>query len=434
MNKRLLKTLAVSILSIASLAACGETSSTNKNTSTGDAKVTDNTTTSSTTDNQSTQHTLVHQYYGEDTEYANYGFAYTYYLNLYSDGQLDGYGYKFYSLDTTEAANNTNYQQWFTGKWGKAKDDDDEDCYKLVVSYVDGLKSMAGQAMSGKYNYIVYENGSKLTKIDGFNVPLGMSGRSVVLNYNENTFYTSGDDFISKTVYKFIEPTSYAALFEDVDNKERIYLNADNTGYYYGAATDPKTNTLGYYPKQEVTWAYAEGKLYVTIDSKREVTIDGKKGTLVWEETLQGDYKTNHNFACNDISSLTSKESGGDTDSGSTYETNTLYFTYNYMPSYHLSSTFHANQAIWTAALGSAVTSTYTNTESTDQLMVFTNDDTTSAATFTLAKNGTFTFSNTLAGNVITKTGTFTWANYKFTFTTTDGSVETTTTSIYTGK
>ncbi len=436
MKIKFVKTFALSLLAIASLAACsnGTKDSSSKATDTT-SQTTQNQNSNSTTKNDQAEHTLVHQYYGQDTEYANYGFAYTYYLNIYADGQLDGYGYRFYSLDTTQASQNSNFKQWFTGKWAKSKDDNDEECLRLVVKYVDGLTSMAGQAMSGTYNYEVYEQNGKLTKIDNFNVPLGMSGRTVTLKYNDSStgFFTSQDDFISKTVYKFVEPESYAALFEDTANKDRLYLYSDNTGDYYGAATNPKDSKIGYYPKQEITWSYIDGKLYITVDKKREVTIEDKKGTLAWEETLQGDYKNQHNFVCNDISSLTGKESGKE-DSSATYSANTLYFTYDYMPSYHLSATFHADQAVWTTALGSAVTSTYTNQESTDTLLSFTNDDSSSNATFILAKNGTFAFNVSLAGNAISKTGTFTWGNYKFTFTTTDGSVETVSTTIYTGK
>ncbi len=433
MKTKTVKTFALSLLALFSLVACGnETKDSSAKKSDATDKTTEKENGNSTTKNEEAEHTLVHQYYGQDTEYANYGFAYTYYLNIYADGQLDGYGYRFYSLDTTEASKNSNFQKWFTGKWAKSKDDNDEECLRLVVKYVDGLKSMAGQAMSGTYNYEVYEQNGKLTKIDNFNVPLGMSGRSVTLKYNDSAFFTTQDEFISKTVYKFVEPEKYEALFEDTANKDRLYLFSDNTGYYYGAATNPKDSKVGYYPKQEISWSYSEGKLYITVDKKREVTIQDKKGTLAWEETLQGDYKNQHNFVCNDVSSLTDKESGK--EDSSTYSANTLYFTYDYMPSYHLSATFHAEQSVWTTALGSAVTSTYTNSDSTETLLSFTNDDSSSNATFVLAKNGTFAFNVTLAGNAISKTGTFTWGNYKFTFTTTDNSVETVSTSIYTGK
>jgi hypothetical protein len=429
MKRKFMKTLAVSILAIAGLASCGGNADSTQNKTSTAPTSTQTSQNAGTSSTETKQHTLKYQYTGENTEYANYGFAYTFYLNLYEDGKIDGYGYKFYSLDTTEAANNSNYAQWFTGSWGKSKDDNDEECLRLVVNYVDGLKSMAGQAISGKYNYEVYEKNGKLTKIDNFNVPLGMSGRTLTLEYNSGDFYTSGDDFIAKTVYKFTAPTSYAALFEDTTNHDRIYLYEDNTGYYYGAATDPKTNTLGYYPKQEVTWSYTDSKLYVSIDSKREVTISGTTGTLAWEEALTSTYTTSHNFSCSDISKLTSKESGGSETSA--YAKNTLYFTYNYYPTYHLSATFHSEQASWTAALGSAVTGEYTATESTDTLLDFVNDDTSSSATFTLKKNGTFAFHNTLAGNEINMTGIFTWAHYAFTFTTTaGGSVDPVTTSI----
>lgn len=94
------------------------------------------------------------------------------------------------------------------------------------------------------------------------------------------------------------------------------------------------------------------------------------------------------------------------------------------MPSYHLSSKFFAKAATWSVVTG------FTASESTDELFSFTNEDATSKATFKLLKNGTFQFHNTLAGNDIDKTGTFVFANYAFTFTTTDDSVEPVTTSI----
>lgn len=410
--------LAVSLFSVLAVTACS-----GKNDSTGtkgsdNASISQKESVSSTAPNQ--QHTLKYQYVGENTEYASYGFAYTYYLNLYEDGTLDGYGYKFYSLDTTAAAENQNFSKWFEGKWGKAKDDDGEDCLKLVVSYVSGLTSMAGQAISGKFNYYTYENGTGLDAINDFSVPLGMSGRNVRLEYNTKTFYKTSDEFIKGTVYHFEEPTTYAALFTDTKNSDRIYLFADNTGYYYGASKNPADdNAIGYYPKQEVSWSYQSNVLKVNIGGDKEVTIEGKKGTLAWEETLQGSYKNEHSFVCEDVSSLTAADSG-ETKQDS-YPQGTLYFTYEYYPSYHLSATFYSPVAEWMAGIGGDATKAYVPVSGNEEnLFAFHNKDENSKATFTLLKNGTFKFHNSFgADKNFDFTGTFAYeGHYKFTFTT----------------
>ena len=95
------------------------------------------------------------------------------------------------------------------------------------------------------------------------------------------------------------------------------------------------------------------------------------------------------------------------------------------MPSYSLSSKFFAKTSTWMV-----VNSWAKDEASTDELFAFTNEDSNSQATFVLLKNGSFKFHNTLAGNAIDKVGTFEFANYMFTFTTTDGSVETVSTDI----
>lgn len=424
--KKIMMFALTSLFSI-SLASCGENSSkTSVASNSTNTQATDKTTDSDTTPKEKT---ISYQFAGQDTSMASYGFAYSYYLNLYSDGKIDGYGYKMYSLNTDSAETNTDYTQWFTGSWKTGVDDNDDPALKAVVKYVEGLKSATGEALSGSFNYnISFASDNKTPlAISQFSIPIGLSGRQVTLEYNA-TPYATGDAFIAATVYKFVEPTGYKAYFEDVDNKDRIYLLAKGKGNYYGAVLKEDKSLKGYYPKEEVTWSYSNNELSITISgAKHVVTIaSDNKGTMEWEETIYGDYKTKHNFACADVSSLTTEEVKSD---AVTYPKGTIYFTYNYYPSYSLKCTFSAGYQVWATAIGD-VSKAYTNTNSEEELFAFTNDDSSPNATFKLYKNGTFKFHNAFGSQNIDFDGTFTYASYKFTFTTNNNDVEVTETSI----
>lgn len=368
-------------------------------------------------------HSIKYQYIGTNTEMADYGFAYSIYLNLYADGTLDGGSYDIYSLNTEDAATNKNLRKWYSGKWRLGKDDNDDQAITAVVNYVEGVKYMTGDPATGKQNLTISfaSDGKTPLNLSQFNVPLGISGRAMEMTYNP-TPYKDLNAFISATMYQFEAPAGAKATFDDTGNKERLYFLPEGKGKYFGAVLKEDKTLKGYYPKTSFTWGYSQANgLTVTLGgTTRKVEIEGKKGTLSYEETIYGDYKTKHNFVCEDVTPLTGEE----TSSTVTYEKGTIYFTYNYLPSYHLSAKFFAKASAW------AVVNGWTKSESTDELFSFTNQDSTSKATFKLLKNGTFQFHNTLAGNNIDKTGTFVFANYAFTFTTTDGSVEPVSTSI----
>lgn len=376
-----------------------------------------------------TEKEIKYQFTGSNTEMASYGFAYSYYLNIYTDGTLDGYGYEMYSLDTTDAATNTKLHKWYDGKWAATKDDDDNEAIRAVVNYVDGLAGATGESIKGKQEVVIsYQSDGKTPlNLTNFNIPIGISGRSVSMTYMA-TPYATANDFIKGTVYQFKEPTDSLAYFEDTVTKERIYCFAEGKGDYYGARLKEDNSLLGYYPKSAASWSYTSNKLTLTLSgSAHEVTLEGTKGTVAWEEAIYGDYKSTYNFVCNDVSKLIAGETKSDTPA---YAQGSVYFTYNYLKSYGQSCTFYANYATWSTATGSA-TAAYVPVEgNTETLLSFTNADANSNGTFVLKKNGTFAFAITLAGNAISKEGTFAFANYTFTFTTTDGSVEVTKTSI----
>lgn len=421
---------AISVVAALGLAACSSEKKENNNTTENGGNNGGNNGGDSGNNGDKTETKAIkYQFTGSDTSFASYGFAFTYYLNIYTDGTLDGYGYEMYSLDTTDSASNTHFHKWYEGKWAATKDDDDNDAIRAAVKYADGTAGLTGQAITGTQNVIISykSDGTTPLNISNFNIPSGISGRAVTLTYME-TPYQTANDFINGTVYQFTEPTDSIAYFDDTDNKERIYLFAGGKGDYYGAKLNDDKSLKGYYPKSAVTWAYTDSKLTITVSgTTHEVTIDGKKGTCAWEEALTAEYSTKHNFVCQDVFALTATETGG---GSTTYSAGTVYFTYNYNTEYGLKSTFHADYATWTAAVGSA-TAAYTPVAgNTETLLAFTNDDTSSDGTFVLKKDGSFDFAITMASYKITKSGTFTFGSYKFTFTTTDGSVAVTETSI----
>jgi hypothetical protein len=428
-SQKIFGCLALGLLAAATLASCGDTTGTSEKATTSDEPTTS--TAPSTSESTPEEVTLTYQYVGEDASMASYGFAYSFYMNAYSDGTIDGYGYSMYSMNTTDAANNENLYKWFTGKWGKAKDDDDAECIRFIVDYADGVKSTTGDALTNKSNYYVYENSNgTLTDINAFNIPIGLSGRTTKATYN-TTQYADQNAFIKGTSYKFTEPESYLAVFNDTNTYDRVYCYEEGKGYMYGSAIDPADNTRKYYPKNDVTWTYTDSKLSLIISSAaHEAVLDGKKATVSWSEALYGTYTVEHNLVCEDASALTKSAVGGDTE-GPSYAAGTIYFTYNYLASYNLSMSFSATYSVWTAAVGSPTTA-YTNVEGdTSELMAFTPDSDHSTATFSLKKDGSFAFAYTLAGNAISKVGTFTYTGtYSFTLTTTDGSVAEVTTSI----
>ncbi len=426
MKRRTLTLTILSVLSVFGLASCGnDKKSESKSTAPVSEKTSEKT---STTTTKSTtpvaDHSLKYQYTGKNTEMADYGFAYSIYLNFYADGTLDGGAYDMYSLNTEDASTNTNLHKWYTGKWKLGKDDNDDEAITASVSYVDGVKYMAGDAATGKQTLTISfaSDGKTPLNLSQFNVPLGLSGRAMELQYNA-TPYATLNDFINASVYHFEAPANVKAYFDDVENKERLYMLPNGEGEYFGAVLNEDKTLKGYYPKSSFSWGYSQASgLTVSLGGKNhQVVIEGTKGTISYEEALYGNYKSKHNFVCEDVTPLTSE----DVASGTTYEKGTVYFTYKYMPSYDLSSKFFAKTSTW------MVVNSWTKDEaSTDELFAFTNEDSNSQATFVLLKNGSFKFHNTLAGNAIDKVGTFEFANYKFTFTTTDGSVETVSTDI----
>lgn len=423
MKRRTLTLAILSVLSVVGMASCSRTGgkeSSPSSTPASSEKETGNSTTKAPT----ADHTVKYQYVGTNTEMADYGFAYAIYLNLYADGTLDGGAYDMYSLNTEDEKTNKNLHQWYSGKWKMGKDDNDDEAITASVSYVDGTKYMTGDAATGKQTLTISfaSDGKTPLNLSQFNVPLGISGRAMELAYNPTTYNTL-NDFIAAYVYKFEAPANALAFFDDTGNKERLYALPNGEGKYFGAVLNKDKTLKGYYPKTTFTWGYtAANGLTVTLGgTTHTVAVEGEKGTISYEEVVYGDYKNKHNFVCEDVTPLTKSE----VSSKVTYERGTVYFTYDYMPSYKLSAKFFAKAADW------AVVNNWTKDESsTEKLFAFTNEDNTSKATFTLFKNGSFKFHTVMAGHDIDKVGTFEFSNYKFTFTTTDNSVAKVSTNI----
>ena len=422
MKLKRLALLALSAISAFGMASCGETPASASNTNpTQTTATTAQQTTSDTTVEESTtnseeeqkEHTLQYQWTGVNTEMANFGFAYSYILNLYADGKLDGYGYSMYSLDTSAAEENKNLVKWYDGVWGLATDDNEDECIKAVVNFADGVKGQTGQPITGKNTYLINfaSDGETPLNISGFTIPIGISGRSVTLEYNADPYETL-DEFIQDTSYKFVEPEEYAAVFEDTATKERLYLFADNTGFDYGARFD-ETTLIGYYPKGEISWSYKEEKLTVVIGgTPREAVIaEDKSATIAWEEAIYGDYVAKYNFYCEDVSNLIGEESGGEQE-GPSYSQGTLYFDYVAVASAQLKARFVCSAAVW----GAANALNYQPVEGdTDVLFSFSQEveeGGKASCTFDCLKDGTYKFCFTSYG--LTENGTWSFNNYSF--------------------
>ena len=419
MKLKRLALLALSAISAFGMASCGETpaSASNTNptqtTATTAQQTTSDTTVEESTTNSEEEHTLKYQWTGVNTEMANFGFAYSYILNLYADGKLDGYGYSMYSLDTSAAEENKNLVKWYDGVWAIATDDNDDECIKAVVNFADGVKGQTGQPITGKNTYLINfaSDGETPLNISGFTIPIGISGRSVTLEYNADPYETL-DEFIQDTSYKFVEPEEYAAVFEDTVTKERLYLFADNTGFDYGARFD-ETTLIGYYPKGEISWSYKEEKLTVVIGgTPREAVIaEDKSATIAWEEAIYGDYVAKYNFYCEDVSNLIGEESGGEQE-GPSYSQGTLYFDYVAVASSQLKARFVCSAAVW----GAANALNYQPVEGdTDVLFSFSQEvkeGENASCTFDCLKDGTYKFCFT--SYHLTETGTWSFNNYSF--------------------
>lgn len=440
-RKNLLMSL-VMFASALTMAGCGEsTSSTTPNSSKDN--VTSEKTPSTSADKTSTVETkegIKYQFVGDstsDTGMAAYGFVYSFYMNLNNDGTIEGGGYSIYSMDTRPAATNEHYVKWFTGKWGASKDDDDSPCLKLSVSYADGVKSVTGAPLSGKFTYIVYEENNAVSNIAQFNVPIALSGRVLPINYNANVYKTA-DDFIKGTAYQFVEPKEYLAKLEDTTNYQYIYAEADGKAQRFASAIDPADNQRKYYPYGSSTsWSYSDNKLTFNINGEdKDATIgeDGKSITLAWKDTVSyGDSssETDYSFTCADGSKLLSGETKKDTGSHANYD---MYFTYVAFGG-KLKLEYNAAVTVWGAALGSS--GSYTAVEGdTTNLFDFTCTNIKGADLHVL-KNGTYKFSTTLGGYDISKSGTWTFSGFKFVLTETAAEGETpytVTATIYTAK
>lgn len=414
--KRLMLVM-LSAVSSMGLAACGGTTSSTP-TSTPTQTSTPIVSTSSKEEQPSStvaEKTLVYQFAGQDTDFASYGFAYSFYLNLYSDGNIDGYGYEIYSLNTESAETNKNLHLWYTGKWAKAKDDNDDDCIKAIVNYAEGVTGMTGEPLNGKFTYNISfaSDGKTPLSISQFKTPLGISGKSVDLAYNPNP-YKDNDEFIANTVYKFVEPTKYEALFEDTKTKERIYLYEDNTGENFGARSNKDGSLIGYYPTtKSIKWSYTNNELVITIaNTAHVVTVEGNKGTMAWEEALYGDYKSVYNFVCNDVSKLIGKESGQE-EGKEEWAAYTMYFSYQSTTSAQIPAvTFYLESADWGAKLGG--TGNYELVPEDTTALLNWKVKGNSTATFVCTKDGNFSFDVTLGGYNIHEVGTWTFKNFSF--------------------
>ena len=261
MKRRTLTLTILSVLSVFGLASCGnDKKSESKSTAPVSEKTSEKT---STTTTKSTtpvaDHSVKYQYTGKNTEMADYGFAYSIYLNFYADGTLDGGAYDMYSLNTEDASTNTNLHKWYTGKWKLGKDDNDDEAITASVSYVEGVKYMAGDAATGKQTLTISfaSDGKTPLNLSQFNVPLGLSGRAMELQYNA-TPYATLNDFIKASVYHFEAPANVKAYFDDAENKERLYMLPNGEGEYFGAVLHEDKTIKGYYSKTSLRWGYSK--------------------------------------------------------------------------------------------------------------------------------------------------------------------------------
>ena len=409
--------LAVTTIASLSLAACGGSTSSTPSSDTPASSEKQSSTEKSSSQGEVS---IKYQFIGENTEMASYGMAYSYYVNLYSDGTLDGYGYAMYSLDTSDAATNTNFTKWYEGKWKEDVDDNDDKAIKAVVNYCAGVKSMTGEAMNGKFTYTISYASDGVTPlpVSNFSVPLGISGRQVTLDYNSNPYKTA-NEFIAAKVYKFVAPTTYAALFEDTATKERIYLYSNNTCENFGAKLKEDRSLKGYYPTaKSVAWSYKDNVLTIVLNGTAHVvTVTGKTGTMSWEEAVYGDYKSVYNFTCPDVSALIAKESGG-TEETPTYAQGTLYFDYTAIVSSQLKARFVCTAAVWSAAKALNYTPVQGDTSVLFSFTQEVGEKETASMTFDCLKDGTYKFAYSTYN--VTEGGTWTFANYSFKYTGSD--------------
>lgn len=303
---------AVVSLATFALVGCGgttsstTTSSSQADTSSSQADTSSSSTTSSSEDTSSSaeeEATIVYQFTGYNDEMMEYGMAYSYYINLYSDNSIIGYGYSAYSLDTSDWETNSNISQWFTGRWTTTTDEEDQEVIRAIVN-------IDSNDIVSKDEYLIPFSNDGVTplSISDFKIPIGLTGRKVTMAYNP-TPYTDNNAFIEDTVYKFEEPDAdtVSAIFVEDSAKDRLYLFSDNTGYNYGARLSEDSSVKGYYPKGSISWSYSstEGLVITIAAASHTATIDGNTATLTFETSTMG-YSFTYSYTCSDISKLLS--------------------------------------------------------------------------------------------------------------------------------
>ena len=250
--------------------------------------------------------TIKYQFSGHYTDETLTGYGYDWYilLNLYSDGSVKGSGYNILSMDSSSYDKNTGFREnWYIGKWKDAVNEEDLSYIDLSVSYSSDAKNdMGGNTLTGSFNYEIYEKSDKTMSFT-IDVPV-FSGRKQEITSSGTINYKTLDEFIQKNLYTWTEPESIAVFNNEEGSLSRIYVQNDGKALCYNGKVDPATKDEKYVISGTWSWKKDGDKLIFNDGNvDHEVSVDGKKGTIEYEQSLMG-HTIKFKYICEDITPI----------------------------------------------------------------------------------------------------------------------------------
>lgn len=295
MNKKFLCLTSLAILATSGLVSCGGSKDDN----------TDN----NTNTNPETP-TIKYQFSGHYTDETLTGYGYDWYilLNLYTDGSVKGSGYNSLSMDSSSYEDNGGFREkWYVGKWKDAINEEDLNYIDLSVSYSsDAINDMGGNTLSGSFTYEIYTKSDNSMSFT-IDVPV-FSGRKQEISGSTTINYKDFDEFIQKNLYTWTEPESIAIFNNSEGSLARLYVQDEGKALCYTGKVDPATKEAKYVISGTWSWKKDGDKLIFndgTVD--HEVVIEGKKGTIEYEQSLMG-HTIKYKYVCEDITPILEAE------------------------------------------------------------------------------------------------------------------------------
>lgn len=256
--------------------------------------------------------TIKYQFSGHYTDETLTGYGYDWYilLNLYSDGSAKGSGYNTLSMDSSAYDKNTGFREkWYVGKWKEAVNEEELSYIDLNLSYSsDAINDMGGTTLAGSFEYEIY---SKADKSMTFTVDVPVfSGRKQEITGNTEIKYKDYNEFIQKNLYTREEPSSIAIFDNNETGKSRLYVQDKGEALCYTGKEDPATKEVKYVISGKWTWRKDGTKLIFNNGSvDLEVVVDGKKGTIEYEQSLMG-HTVKYKYVCEDITPILNATGG----------------------------------------------------------------------------------------------------------------------------